>query len=309
MSAKVQNWRKLGQIITPEKVNRDWMVNYAMDPTVDQIGEDLFRVYFSGRNPDNQSLVGYVEFDINDPHTLTAAAIEPALSLGELGAFDDNGVTPSCIINHEGRKLLYYIGWKPRSTTRFGLMTGLAESTDGGQSFQRYSRAPVLSLTDKEPFSILTAPYVMVDEGIWKIWYVSCTEWVEPDLPRYNLKYAESEDGIHWKQEGHIALDYQDENEFALARPCIIKENGIYRMWYCFKYAENPYRMGYAESKDGKTFERMDNCVGLLASEDGWDSEMIEYPQVFSHKGKKYMLYNGNSYGMHGAGLAILDNE
>ena len=27
---------------------------------------------------------------------------------------------------YEDKKYLYYIGWKPRSTTRFGLMTGLA---------------------------------------------------------------------------------------------------------------------------------------------------------------------------------------
>ena len=31
--------------------------------------------------------------------------------------------------------------------------------------------------------------------------------------------------------------------------------------------------------------------------ETGWDSEMIAYPFVFDHKGNRYMLYNGNSYG------------
>ena len=41
-------------------------------------------------------------------------------------------------------------------------------------------------------------------------------------------------------------------------------------------------------------------------SNDGWDSEMICYPYVFDHKGKRYMLYNGNDYGKKGFGLAIL---
>ena len=41
-------------------------------------------------------------------------------------------------------------------------------------------------------------------------------------------------------------------------------------------------------------------------SDDGWDSEMICYPFVFDHKGKRYMLYNGNDYGKKGFGLAIL---
>jgi hypothetical protein len=33
---------------------------------------------------------------------------------------------------------------------------------------------------------------------------------------------------------------------------------------------------------------------------------MVEYPYVFNHKGKKYMLYNGNSYGKNGFGYAVL---
>jgi len=50
----------------------------------------------------------------------------------------------------------------------------------------------------------------------------------------------------------------------------------------------------------------MDNNVGIEVSESGWDSEMIQYPYVFNHKGNKYMFYNGNGYGANGAGLAVL---
>ena len=32
---------------------------------------------------------------------------------------------------------------------------------------------------------------------------------------------------------------------------------------------------------------------------------MIAYPHIINHKKKKYMLYNGNSYGKDGFGLAI----
>jgi hypothetical protein len=47
--------------------------------------------------------------------------------------------------------------------------------------------------------------------------------------------------------------------------------------------------------------------VGIDVSESGWDSEMIEYPYVFEHKGQKYMLYNGNEFSQDGAGLAIME--
>lgn len=302
-------WEKLGLIITPEKVNRDWMVTHGMDPSVDHLSGDIFRVYFCGRNSANQSLIGYADIDINDPHTILKTPENPVLGLGDLGCFDDNGVTASCVVNEDGKKYLYYIGWKPKSTTRFGLMTGLAESKDGGETFTRISRAPVINLTDKEPYSILTAPYVLKKDGLWRMWYVSCTGWVHADLPRYNIKYATSENGIDWQQDGTVCLDYQSPEETAIARPSVQFENGIFRMWFCYKLGGERYRMGYAESADGIKWDRMDDKAGLLASDYGWDSEMIEYPCVFNHKGKKYMLYNGNGYGIDGIGLAVLTGE
>jgi len=36
---------------------------------------------------------------------------------------------------------------------------------------------------------------------------------------------------------------------------------------------------------------------------------MIEYPHVFDHKAKRYMLYNGNNYGKTGFGLAVLEDS
>ena len=134
-------------------------------------------------------------------------------------------------------------------------------------------------------------------------------DWVHPDLPRYNIKYAESTDGLIWKQDGLVCIDFKSRDETALARPCVLFENGIYRMWYSFKDPAIGYRMGYAESFNGLDWERMDEQVGIDVSESGWDSEMIQYPYVFNHKGNKYMVYNGNGYGENGAGLAILDKE
>lgn len=309
MLRKTMKWIKKGLIIEPRTVNREWMITFAMDPTVDHLYDDVFRIYFCGRNKDNQSLIGYADIDIKDPSKILKTPEKPVLGLGQLGCFDDNGVTASWLINDKGKKYLYYIGWKPRSTTRFGLMTGLSISTDGGETFKRFSRAPILNLTDKEPFTILTAPCVLKLGSLWKMWYVSCDGWIHADLPNYNIKYAESNDGINWRQEGKVCIDYKSKDETALARPCVLFENGIYRMWYSYKDPAIGYRMGYAESKDGLTWKRMDEIVGIDVSESGWDSEMIEYPYVFNHKGKKYMVYNGNGYGKDGVGLAILDGE
>ena len=69
------------------------------------------------------------------------------------------------------------------------------------------------------------------------------------------------------------------------------------------------YRIGYAHSKNGINWDLELNNSGIDVSSKGWDSEMIEYPFVFNHKGLYYMLYNGNNYGVDGAGLAVLSQN
>jgi hypothetical protein len=67
--------------------------------------------------------------------------------------------------------------------------------------------------------------------------------------------------------------------------------------------------IGYADSKDGLEWGRKDDLAVVDISNAGWDSEMVEYPFVFDHKGNRYMLYNGNEYGKTGFGLAILEKD
>ncbi len=295
-------WEKKGLIYQPSGT-LDWGLTHAMVPCADKVNGDIYRIYFSGRDKINRSHIGYIEININEPYNILRISKNPILSIGSLGCFDDNGVTPSWITNHEGKKYLYYIGWNKRSTVRMGLIAGLAVSDNNGETFKRVSRAPLLERTDNEPFSLLTAPCVLFDEGTWKMWYVSGVEWVHEDLPRYNIKYAESNDGIHWRREGIVCIDFE-EGENALARPCVFRENSVYKMWYSYK-GKNNYRIGYAESDDGIKWIRKDEQAGIDVSESGWESEMIEYSFVFRHNNHLYMLYNGNNYGEKGIGLAM----
>ena len=135
------------------------------------------------------------------------------------------------------------------------------------------------------------------------MYFVAGTEWVHKDLPRYNIQYAESHDGKHWNQTGHVCIDYSSDDENALARPYVIKDNTCYRMWFCHKGQE--YRFGYAESEDGLNWVRNDDYAGIDVSKSGWDSEMIAYPCVFECDDYVFMLYNGNNYGYDSLGWAV----
>jgi hypothetical protein len=166
-----------------------------------------------------------------------------------------------------------------------------------------------LERTDREPYSILVISSILIEGGLWRMWYDSADEWINEDLPKYNIKYAESKDGLTWVRKGKVSVDYKYPDESRVSRACVLKEDGMYRMWYCYAIGTGGYRMGYAVSEDGIGFDRKDDKVGIDVSESGWDSEMVCYPYVFDHKGRRYMLYSGNGYGRTGFGYAVLEDE
>lgn len=299
-------WVKKGQLFKADG-QHEWVTTHAMLPVADQIDGDLYRIYFSGRDRANRSLIGYVELDINNPQRILKLSSEPVLGLGSLGAFDDNGVSPTWIVNHEGRKYLYYFGWNKGSMVRAAEVSGLAISNDDGGTFARFSRAPIIDRSDAEPYQILVISCILIEDGTWRMWYDSADEWQSPDLPRYNIKYAESTDGIDWVRKGIVSVDYKSRDESRVSRASVIKEDGIYKMWHCYAMNSGGYRMGYAESTDGVQFERMSDDRTIDVSTSGWDSEMVCYPHVFVHGGQKIMLYCGNGYGRTGFGMAVME--
>lgn len=295
------NWEKKGLIFKPDK-SFFWSKTHAMIPTPIRLNKSEIKVFYSGRDELNRSHIGYVTFDLDKNFQITDKSLLPILSPGELGCFDDNGVTPSCALKIEDRIFLYYIGWNPGSTVRMHLFGGLAISEDGGETFNRWSRAPIIERSITDPY-LNTAPFVVKGKHEYRMYYVSGYEWVHKDLPRYNIKTATSSDGINWKREGKVCIDFKDSNENALARPFVIYDEGIWKMW--FGYKQNCYRIGYAESVDGEDWVRKDDQANINISKSGFDTEMIEYASVVKHKGKYIMFYNGNNYGFDGIGLAV----
>lgn len=308
-------WVKRGLIFHVNQ-NHEWMQTHASVPTVDKVNDDLLRIYFGTRDSKNRNYTAYIEVEADNPKNILYVHDEPVLSPGSLGTFDDCGAMPSWLVNYEGKKYLYYIGWNVRNTISYHNSIGLAISEDGGVSFKKYSEGPLIDRNHIEPY-FCAAPCVIIENGLWRMWYLSCVKWVifdgKPE-PYYHIKYAESKDGIHWVRNGIVSIDFKDDNECGIVRPSVIKENEVYKMWYSYRNLENyrtdsknGYRIGYAESSDGINWKRKDEEVGIDVSKDGWDSLMIEYPYVYDHKDKRYMIYNGNTFGKSGFGYAILE--
>jgi hypothetical protein len=311
---KIMKWKKIKHLFAPNN-EYPWMHSHAANPFVEILPNDKWLIYFTSRNKENQSHISALIISPKDDFKVETICPRPLVSPGELGLFDDSGTSMGFLLEIQNQKYLYYLGWNLKVTVPWLNTIGLAISTsisnDGFPIFQKYSLAPLLDRSNEDPFSI-SYPSILYENGIYKMWYGSNLSWgkSEKDM-KHVFKYAESLDGLRWKRTNQIVLNHIYENEYALSKPYVLKDKNIYRMWYSYRGRNNikTYRIGYAESFDGFQWIRKDDDVGIDVSKTGWDSEMICYPFVFDYKGNRYMLYNGNAYGLTGFGLAILEYE
>lgn len=298
------HWEKMGRVFVPDgKI--PWMQTHAALPVVDTLGGSVFAMYFSSRDPQGRARIGRLDFDLSDGFRVLRVFPQPAVDLGPPGAYDESGVTSSCIVADGSVKWQYFSGWSLGKTVPFYFYIGAAISTDDGCAWRKLLRAPLLGRDECDPF-LTASPCVMIENGLWRMWYVSCVAWViERNEPKhyYHIKYAESTDGRHWSADRRVCIDFKSADEYAIGRPCVVKDHDLYRMWYC--YRGDAYRIGYAESTDGISWTRKDENAGITVSDAGWDADMVAYPWVFRFGDDFYMLYNGNGYGKSGVGLAI----
>jgi predicted GH43/DUF377 family glycosyl hydrolase len=312
-------WEKLGRIFDPRTFpdRPEWMAEYALAPwTV--LRDDVLRVYFGCRPPRDASgqrvtYTAYVDLDRTDLFCIRAVAERPVLSLGARGCFDEFGTYPLSVIEHEGELRGYYAGWTRCVSVPFDVAIGAAVSRDGGRSFERLGPGPILPFSPDEPFT-MSGPKVRRFGDTWYMFYIAGREWLRIDGRTeisHRIRLATSADGLTWTKHGQDLIPPMWDGDEAQASPDVVFANGRYHMFFCGwvprNFRQTRHRtIGYAWSTDLHHWERDDSRAGIAPSADGWDSEMVAYPHVFTLDGNTYMLYIGNEVGRHGFGLARL---
>lgn len=305
----VTRWNRRGHVYAPTG-ELWWAREYATFPTVELLHGSVVRVYFTSLDDHRYGRIGYVELDVNAPHEILYETKEPILTLGGIGEFDDSGVNLFSLVKQNDRTYLYYQGWQRCQRVPYMLFTGLAIANNDEREFRKWSRVPVLDRTAREPF-IRAAPYVLLEDDVFKMWYASGTQWItDKSGLHYNvvIRYATSLDGFSWNANEHICVEPNLPDEYAVGRPCVIRDGSLYRMWYSCRSFSKRYVIGYAESADGVHWSRKDAEAGIAKSDTGWDSEMICYPYVVKINGQLHMCYNGNRHGATGFGWAVLES-
>jgi predicted GH43/DUF377 family glycosyl hydrolase len=303
-------WKKLGVVWSPSG-DLWWARKYATCPTPLFLKNGSLRLYIQCRDDVGVGRIGYVDIDPENPSNVLRISKEPVLDVGVPGAFDDNGVFQTSVVQaNDGRLFMYYVGFELCHHIRYRLLTGLAVSHDGGEIFEKVKTTPILERSATE-MHFRSGPFVLPTAGgRYQMWYVAGSEWEVIDgkpMPVYDVRCIESIDGIHWPEQGSVVLRVDRDKEHGFGRPYVVKKQNLYQMFYSIRKKQPcAYRMGYAESTDGVHWQRKDEEIGLDVSSEGWDSDSIEYAAVVDIGNKTLCFYNGNDFGGTGFGVAVL---
>lgn len=316
-------WKKIGKIFDPTEYKLpDGCKQFAQSPQT-LVFDDFVRIYFSTRAVDSKngkylSNIAFVDMEKNLRDVIRVSD-ETVIPLGELGCFDEHGIFPMNVMRHGDLVYGYTCGWNRRVSVSVDTAIGLAVSHDNGLTFERIGDGPIFSASLHEP-CLVGDGFVKIISDVFHMWYIFGTGWKQFSANAaadrtYKIGHATSSDGINWNRDnlGQIISDQLGTDE-SQALPTVIEIDGRFHMFFCYRqssdFRTNPdrgYRIGHAYSDDLTTWTRDDDNPSINVTPGDWDSDMLCYPHVFECDNQVYLLYNGNEFGRHGFGLAVLE--
>ena len=286
--------------------------------------EDRTRVYFSTRVRDRNdkffSQINFVDYSI-DFKDVIQVSTRPCISPGSLGSFDEHGIFPISPFRRNDKFLAYTCGWSRRVSVDIEMAIGLAESLDGGETFQRIGEGPVLACSQNEPF-LIGDPFVLsTDREDFELFYIFGTKWQKSTdgVPErtYRIASLKSSDEkvLRRDKDGREIIPVKTVTE-AQAMPTVFSVGATDYMLFCYRdtfdfrssTSKNAYKIGFASRTDFGIWVRDDSQAPQInQNASDLEDSMQCYPNVHLRDGKLFLLYNGNDFGKFGFNLATLD--
>ncbi len=341
-----QQWQKRGVIAAPGFAGPQSSA-FVSSPSVIRLENGRLRMYVwvaDGAPPwlNGRHLIVAAEADPADPFTWEVVASEPMLGPDPASAIRDRGVGfPYVLPRDDAPWLMFYGTWGGdwQATQQLANRTGLALSHDEGLTWAVVDEDLLPSGTAGS-FDAGAIPSVGVVRNApddYLLWYTAAEKYVRFGPVNQGLLHiggARSRDGLQWEAFDDPVLlarvDAVDPYEACLARPAVIKLDGVYHMWLgvydmapgnrpsaqtgldasreaLIRETSGSYRLEYARSTDGVTWTRFADQPVIPLTPGGFDSTSQTYASVVDMGDELWLFYTGDGLGSTGVGLATLD--
>lgn len=158
----------------------------------------------------------------------------------------------------------------------------------------KYARNPVLGGDLGTCFDIS----VLKEGDIYRMWF----SW----RPRKSIALVESKDGVRWSKPVIVlgpnrATDWEED----INRPVVLKVGDRCHLWYTGQ-ARGRSWIGYATSKDGKTWQRRSSRP-VLSADRPWEKVAVMCPHVlYDDRAKRFRMWysGGEQYEPNAIGYA-----
>jgi hypothetical protein len=312
-------WRRRGLVAAP--TGDDAWATHAQVPTVLELDNRLWRIYVAARNVANRSRVVAIDVDPGDGMRVLRVHPRPVLAFGAPGAFDADGVGPSCVLRVGDRIVLYYVGMAVAADVPYQSAIGCAVSDDGGLTFERLAATPIFGPVVRASVWV-SMPMVRDTLDGHEMVFTHATRWSEVDgrlEAEYGIAHTRSRDGLAWDDVVTIVRDPRAEHAAGLTRAWIATTPaGETRLWYARRgphfrrRPEDAYRIASVPYLDVAAATTADADPVRFANppqSGDWDDAMQSYASIVPLDGTLVMLYNGNGFGHGGFGWAVLEES
>lgn len=302
-------WQKLGAIWrASDKLS--WGTGGTLTPTPLHIGNGLIRVYCGIRDNHGVARIGFFDIHESRPNKVLNYSNEPILDIGIPGAFDDNGMLLGDLIRVNGEIRMYYVGFQLATKAKFLAFGGLATSIDNGDTFKRFSEAPVIDRDSTSLFIRAIHGIIQMGTGDFQAWYSEGAGWEiinKNPFPQYSIATISSPDGLTFPQDKGSKVNIGKPGEYRIGRSRVFSFNeNDHILTFTYGKANGEYLSGYATSTDLKNWIRKEDW-GLYPGPDEFDSNHLAYPALIkTSDGTILCFYNGNDMGKGGIGVAKL---
>jgi len=332
-----QNWVKRGLIVEPGFAGPS-SSKFVSSPSVVRLENGRLRMYVwvaDGTPPwlNGRHIIIAAESDPANPFQWKVISKEALVGPDPTVRTRDRGVGfPYVLPRSDGPWLMYFGTWWGDWTLKRELTNrlGLAVSHDQGLTWA-VEKEDVLPSGPPGSFdagAMPSAGVVRRGKDDYLMWYTAAEKYLrfgEVNQGIMHIGAARSRDGIHWEKLAQPALQARegsaDPYEACLARPAVLKLDGVYHMWFGVydmaprtrpnetNAGAGSYRLEYARSTDGVNWTRFPDQPVIPLTPGGFDSTSQTYASVVDMGEQLWLFYTGDGLGNTGVGLATLDKD